>query len=108
MKLNGKKIATLLIWKQDIITINNVDINDPILYGKTNAFSEGSTNNQGIGIYLQSSAFTKKGYASIEDSADALLGIGFTSEFKNVTNFANGKIVGEATIPYGSNFLINF
>jgi hypothetical protein len=87
---------------------DNINIQDPISYGQTPIFSEWSTNSQGIGIYINSSAFTKQWYPSIEDSTDALLGIWFTSKFKNVANFANGKSVGDATLAYGSQFLINF
>jgi len=36
------------------------------------------------------------------------LGIGFTSNFKNISYFAEGENVGKATLPYGSAFLINF
>jgi len=107
---NAKTIGKLMLRSMDNITANtaNVDVLDPITYGQTTIFSEWSTNTQGIGIYIQTSAFTKQGYASIEDSADAMLGIWFTNDFKNVANFANGKSVGEATLPYGSQFLINF
>jgi hypothetical protein len=45
---------------------------------------------------------------SIENSKDALLGVGFTSKFKNISYFAQGKSVGESTMPYGSALLINF
>lgn len=77
IELNGKTLGKIMIWKNDTITDNtaNIDIQDPISYGKTSIFTEGSTNTQGIGIYIQTSAFTKQGYQSIEDSADALLGI---------------------------------
>ena len=74
---NGKTIGKLLIRNNDGITTNtaNIDIQDPITYAKTSIFSEGSTNTQGIGIYIVASAFTKQGYQSIEDSSDSLLGI---------------------------------
>lgn len=108
--INQKTIGKIMIWSDDIVTAHteNIDIQDPNTYGQTSIFSEGSTNTQGIGIYINTSVFSKQGYQSIEDSADALLGIWFTSDFKNVANFANGKSVGEATLPYGSQFLINF
>lgn len=110
LTMNSKIIGKIMIWNNDNITTNtaNIDIQDPITYGQTPIFSEWSTNTQGIGIYIHTSAFSKQGYESIEDSSDALLGIWFTSKFKNVANFANGKSVGEATLPYGSHFLINF
>ena len=110
MTFNGKNIGKLMIWNNTTDTTNpaNIDIQDPITYGQTTIFSEWSTNTQGRGIYINSSAFTKQWYTSIEDSTDALLGIWFTSNFKNIANFANGKSVGESTLPYGSQFLINF
>jgi hypothetical protein len=110
MTFNGKNIGKIMIRSNNSITSDtaNIDIQDPMTYGQTPIFTEGSTNTHGIGIYINTSAFTKQGYKSIEDSSDAMLGIGFTSDFKNVSNFANGKSVGEATLPYGSQFLINF
>ncbi len=107
MTQEEKKIGTIYIRTKEIKK-EAIDLKDPITYGKTEIFSEGSTNSKGIGIYLQTSAFSKQGYESIEDSANAELGIGFTNKFKNISNFANGQQVGEATIPYGSHFLINF
>lgn len=99
-----------MIRSDDDITADpaNINVQDPINYGTTDIFSEGSTNTKGIGIYVTSSAYTKQGYQSIEDSSDSMLGIGFTSDFKNISNFANGEMVGKATLPYGSQFLINF
>ncbi len=110
MTFNGKNIGKLLIWNNDTIAENwpNIDIQDPIIYGKTSVFSEWSTNSQWLGIYSIASAFTKQWYQSIEDSADGLLGIGFTNNFKNISNFANGTSVWASTLPYGSQFLINF
>ncbi len=49
-----------------------------------------------------------KTYESIEDSIDPKKGIGFSAKFKNITNFWEGVSVGEATIPFGSEFLINY
>ncbi|MCX6825442.1 MAG: VCBS repeat-containing protein [candidate division SR1 bacterium] len=110
IRFNGTTIGKFMLWNNGNITSDKTHINlqDPATYGMTNIFSEGSTNTQGIGIYINGSAFTKQGYQSIEDSTDAMLGIGFTSNFKNVSNFANGQSVGEATLPYGSQFLVNF
>lgn len=105
-----KKIGTLMIRSEDDITtdLTNMTVLDPVNYGETDIFSEGSTNVKAIGIYSTSSAFTKQWYESIEDSSDPMLGIWFTNDFKNIANFANGKRVGEATLSYGSHFLINF
>ena len=75
--LNGKNIGKLMIWSNDSVTANtaNIDLQNPLTYGKTNIFTEGSTNTQGIGIYVTTSAFTEEGYASIENSSDSTLGI---------------------------------
>lgn len=62
MTMNGKTIGKILIRSTNDITAKpaNIDLMDPVTYGKTNIFSEGSTNTQGIGIYINSSAFTKQ------------------------------------------------
>lgn len=110
LTMDEKTLGKIMVRTKGSIIENKdtIDIIDPISYGKTKVFSEGSTNRPGIGIYVQSSAFSKEGYDSIEDSTDPMLGIGFTNDFKNIANFANGKAVGEATLPYGSQFMINF
>ena len=74
---NGKTIGKMMLRSNDDITANpsNINLSDPMTYGTTDIFSEGSTNTAGIGIYIVASAFTKQGYASIEDSADPMLGI---------------------------------
>lgn len=62
MTMNGKTIGKCMLWSNDTITTNiaNIDIQDPITYGQTPIFSEGSTNTQGIGIYINTSAFSKQ------------------------------------------------
>ncbi len=110
LAMDDKILGKIMVRTKGSIIENKdtIDILDPITYGQTKVFSEGSTNRPGMGIYVQSSAFSKEGYESIEDSTDPMLGIGFTNDFKNIANFANGKSVGEATLPYGSQFMINF
>ena len=110
MTFQGKNIGKILIWNNNDITLDaaNIDLQDSLTYGTTKIFSQWSTNIPAVGIYVVASAFTKQGYISIEDSADPMLWIWFTSKFKNISNFANGKLVGEATLAYGSQFLINF
>lgn len=103
---NDTKVGELYVIADTIPTCKLKDTNT---YDQTEVFTEGSTNGQtGIWIYTKESAFSKNGYLSIEDSKDPLLGIGFTNKFKNITYFAQGKTVGESTLPYGSVFLINF
>ena len=103
-----KKIGNIRISSQESIDEQAITILDPMTYGKIESFSQWSTNTKGIGIYLKKSNFSKNWYLSIEDSADSMLGIWFTNKFKNIANFANGQTVGEATLPYGSHFLVNF
>jgi hypothetical protein len=57
-----KKIGTLMIRSEDDITtdLTNMTVLDPVNYGETDIFSEGSTNVKAIGIYSTSSAFTKQ------------------------------------------------
>lgn len=107
---NSSKIWTLAIYKKTaVITTNDIKVDDSIKYAKEATFTQGSTNTaMGIGIYDTQSSFSKNGYQSIEDSIDPLAGIWFTSKFKNISYFAAGKNVGQATLPYGSAFLINF
>jgi hypothetical protein len=86
-----------------------VTLQDVVKYAEEKTFTDGSTNGpMGVGIYDTQSVYSKNGYQSIEDSSDPLLGIGFTSKFKNISYFAEGESVGQATLPYGSVFLINF
>jgi hypothetical protein len=107
---NDTSIGNIALYKNThLITDANVTLQDIVKYAKEKTFTEGSTNGpMGIGIYDTQSVYTKGGYQSLEDSADPLLGIGFTSKFKNISYFADGQSVGNSTLPYGSVFLINF
>ena len=107
---NDTKVGNLALYKKTNLVVDaNVTLQDVVKYAKAETFTEGSTNGpMGVGIYDTQSVYTKNGYQSIEDSADPMLGIGFTSKFKNISYFADGQSVGQSTLPYGSVFLINF
>ncbi|MDR2191140.1 MAG: VCBS repeat-containing protein [Candidatus Peribacteria bacterium] len=72
-------------------------------------FSNGSSNNTGtIGIFDTTTSFALEGgYLSIQDSYVTDNAIGFRGDFKNMTLFAQGENVGDATRKYGSELLIN-
>ncbi|MDD3263232.1 MAG: VCBS repeat-containing protein [Candidatus Absconditabacteria bacterium] len=104
-----EQIGNLYFVKNNSTLLSDIVLYNVVTYDKTITFAEGSTNGQkGIGIVDVLGVFEKEGYASIEDSNDYELGIGFRSDFKNITLFGDGKSVGESTIPFGSQFLINF
>jgi hypothetical protein len=78
-------------------------------FDKEIAFAEWTTNGeQWIWIIDLFWVFAKEWYLSIEDSYDYEQWIWFRADFKNITLFGDWKTVGEATIPFGSQFLINF
>ncbi|MDR2415561.1 MAG: VCBS repeat-containing protein, partial [Candidatus Peribacteria bacterium] len=90
------------------ITTNNFQTNTTE-YLVESTFSNGSSKNQTtIGIFdTNSSLSLPAGYLSIQDSHTTDNNIGFRGNFKNITLFAQGEQVGEATKKYGSELLIN-
>ena len=68
-----------------------------------------TSNEYGLWFYLLNSELPTAtfGYKSIQDSYDINLWIWFTADFKNITNFWGGMTVWEATLPFGSELLIN-
>ncbi|MBF0932410.1 MAG: VCBS repeat-containing protein, partial [candidate division SR1 bacterium] len=72
-------------------------------------YQGGTTNRLAKGIFEVGNSLDTnyQGYDSIQNSNDFKKYIGFRADFKNVTLFAGGKSVGESTIPFGSEFLIN-
>lgn len=89
--------------------IDDIVLYNFIAYDKAITFAEWTTNwRKWIWIIDLLWFFEKEWYDSIEDSKDYSLGIGFRSDFKNITLFGDWKSVGESTIPFGSQFLINF
>ncbi|MDR0650303.1 MAG: hypothetical protein LBG59_02610 [Candidatus Peribacteria bacterium] len=90
------------------ITKNNFQTNTT-QYLVESTFSNGSSKAQTtIGIFDTKSSFSlPAGYLSIQDSHTVDNNIGFRGDFKNITLFAQGEQVGEATRKYGSELVIN-
>lgn len=102
------------VWKLLIVVNNEWNINYDMestnsKYDFSKVWINGSTNKEWLGFYEIDGSLPKKsmGYKSIQDSYDSTLGIWFTSDFKNITNFGAGKSVWESTISFASEFLIN-
>lgn len=117
--LAGMQIWNLSMWDKSIwrflISVNNQDnINKYITvenskYDYGEIWVDGSTQDTWIWFYEIESSLPDNTlwYKSIQDSIDSKLWIGFVNDFKNITNFGAGEPVGQATIPFGSEFLIN-
>ncbi len=106
--------AGTFVWKviiaaddRDWFTVDLNSFSDE--YWISQIWINGSSNELWIGFYeiesqLPSNSF---GYKSIQDSHNSTLWIWFTDKFKNITNFGWGMSVWEATLPFGSELLIN-
>ena len=109
---NGKSIAKVLIPHLDYAKSYD-DSKDWKLNDTRRSFNDtyqwGSTSKIAKGIFNIENTLdtTYQGYESIQDSNDYKKYIGFRADFKNITLFAWGKTVWEATIPFGSEFLVN-
>lgn len=97
----------LIIDKTSDITFHTISTNPG--YEIQTIWIDGSTNKEWIGFYDINSRFNNSSlwYNSIQNSNDPTLGLGFTDNFKNITEFGAGKPVWEATTRYSSEFLIN-
>lgn len=61
-----------------------------------------------LAIFSENSSFNiNSTYLSIQDSDVQENAIGFLADFKNISLFSEGHRVGESTVPYGSELLIN-
>lgn len=104
------------IWSLYFVLPENkpLDVSDFVLYSKSNydkeiTFAEWTTNwNKWIWIIDLLWSFEKQWYNSLEDSLDYENWIWFRWDFKNITLFGDWKTVWESTVPFGSQFLINF
>ncbi|MEF2176074.1 MAG: FG-GAP-like repeat-containing protein [Candidatus Absconditabacteria bacterium] len=111
---SGKLVGNIYLFRQDNKLIDNYPSNLKVgnTFNSTIIFGEGSTNGlQGIGVYnlLSKKSYNEnQGYSSIEDSTNPELNIGFRANMQNINNFANGNSVGESTISFASEFLINY
>ena len=108
-KVREQKIGTFLfvINRINDLTLQLQSYNSEYDYGKI--WIDWSTNKEWVWFFKNKSSFPKTSlwYKSIQDSHDPTLWIWFTSDFKNITNFGAGKSVGEATVSFSSEFLIN-
>ncbi len=106
----GKQIWSLFfVRKKYSLDMSQVMISNTASYEKIITFSEWTTNGKKwIWIVDVLWIFEEKWNTSIEDSDNYELWIWFRSDFKNITLFADGKTVGESTIPFASPFVINF
>ena len=106
-KSNGQILWSVVITNLDFSTIEwdveNID------YEIGDLYNNWSTLDSIKALYsrLNTLADNYQGYDSIQNSAELDKYIWFRGNFKNITLFAEGESVWEATIPYGSEFLIN-
>ena len=106
--------ANTLIWKILIAVDNPAWISISLKSSNANYWIsetrvEWSTKDYWLWFYdIMSQLSTKTfGYKSIQDSYDVNLWIGFTNNFKNITNFWWWMPVWEATLPFWSELMIN-
>jgi hypothetical protein len=106
---NALQGSIILHLPQYTITKNNFQTINTDQYLVEATFSNGSSKAQTtIGIFDTTSSLSlPAGYLSIQDSSITDNTIGFRGDFKNITLFAQGEQVGEATRKYGSELLIN-
>lgn len=78
-------------------------------YSFWSVFVNWSSHQQANAIFQEDNTLKEsyQSYDSIQDSADLDKYIGFRGNFRNISSFAGGDRVGEATLPFGSEFLIN-
>ncbi|MBQ7073676.1 hypothetical protein IJM86_01130 [bacterium] len=72
-------------------------------------FEKGTSDKlKSLAIFNENSTFNiSSSYLSIQNSNIQENAIGFLGDFKNISLFSEGQSVGESTIPYGSELLIN-
>lgn len=99
----AKALFTNLDFSKSLAKIENKE------YDFGSLFANGSTNQQVKAIFSNLNILKTdyQWYDSIQNSDEMEKYIGFRGNFKNITAFAGGQSVGEATIPFGSEFLIN-
>lgn len=124
ISLQREKIAGYQVWKvfydsnfvwRILFAVDNRDIISMNLDSKSADYLVGSTwinwssDEYWMWFYEKDSSLPTKTlwYKSIQDSYNSMLWIWFTSDFKNITNFGWWMPVWEATLPFGSEFLIN-
>lgn len=101
--------GTIFFSLKDItITKENFNLSNEYFVEKT--FENGSTDTLNArGIFNKNSNLEiQNNYLSIQDSKTPSNGIGFIGDFKNITLFAQGQRMGEASKAYASELVINF
>ena len=105
---------SVFVWKFIFAVDNEQSISIQLTprysgYWVTNVWINWSSRDYWLWFYeIDSSLPTKTlWYKSIQDSYNPTLWIWFTAEFKNITNFGWWMSVWEATLPFGSELLIN-
>lgn len=109
MFYDDERIGSLYFIQSVEADVSKLVLYNMVSYSKDLVFAEGSTNAwYAIWIVDLQWSFEKEWYLSIEDSSRYDQWIWFRSDFKNITLFGDWKTVWEATIPFWSQFLINF
>ncbi|HMT01663.1 MAG TPA: VCBS repeat-containing protein, partial [Candidatus Absconditabacterales bacterium] len=115
VSFEGKKIGSLLLSRDDTFIgdqkDNLVQIFDHSVYSVIDVFAEGSTNGmRGVGISLIDVVLAADSdtVSSIQDSIDPEKNIAFQAQYKNITAFSAGQPVGESSLAFGSEFVVNF
>lgn len=109
VSFSDKYIWQIFIWRNDNYVLDTeLKIYDSYRYVSKKIFADGSTNWK-IWIWIiDTQSMMEEKNVSIESSYQDDLWIWFQSSFKNITLFGQGKSVGQATLPFASEFLINF
>jgi len=109
MSMWNKKIGQLLYVVNNKTTITISPVLENLKYDHDKIWIDGSTNRQWWWFYEVDSKLPKNSmwYNSIQNSDDPTLGIWFTADFKNISNFAAGQPVWQASLNFASEFLIN-
>ena len=99
----GKAIFTGIDFSNTTADLENKE------YEFWSVFSNGSTTSTVKAVFstLDRLKTDYQGYDSIQNSDEMEKAIWFRGNFKNITSFAGGQSVGEATLAFGSEFLIN-
>lgn len=99
----------LVLPENSLQDLSSVFVYSSLTHSSAITFAEWTTNaKQALWIIDLLWTFEKEWYVSVEDSNSYQEGVWFTSDFKNITLFGDGKTVGESTVPFGSHFLVNF
>ena len=109
LSLSEKIIWQIFVWRNDDYVLNSeIKIYDSYRYISKKIFADGSTNGKSWIWIVDTQSSMQEKNVSIESSYQDDLWIWFQSSFKNITLFGQWKSVGQSTLPFASEFLINF